>query len=140
MTTLVHWTKPLQMSLSSGKVMRFELVKTISNNCVFLKVKELQQCCCLMRRNRHNILCLECHFYSTTVYHNQFIRHLDKKCTIIFLYGRASYSCAQFSYALKWKCLKQMIVYSCLTSVHLLHSMQCQQLLYVNLTMTETSR
>jgi len=26
MTTLVHWTKPLQMSLSSEKVMRFELV------------------------------------------------------------------------------------------------------------------
>jgi len=37
MTTPVHWTKPLQMSISSEKVMRFELVKTISNNCVCLK-------------------------------------------------------------------------------------------------------
>ena len=54
MTTLVHWTKPLQMSLSSEKFMRFELVKTISNNCVFIKVKELPQCCCPMRQNRHS--------------------------------------------------------------------------------------
>jgi len=53
MTTLVHWTKPLQMSLSLEKAMRFELVKTFSNNYVFLKIKELQQCCCLMRQNRH---------------------------------------------------------------------------------------
>jgi len=53
MTTLVHWTKPLQMLLSSEKVMCFELVKTIPNNCVFIKVKELQQCCCLMRQNIH---------------------------------------------------------------------------------------
>jgi len=47
MTTLILWAKPLQMSLSSEKVMRFDRVKTISNNCVFkvkeLKVKELKQ-------------------------------------------------------------------------------------------------
>ena len=29
---------------------------------------------------------------ATTAYHNQFIRDLDKKCTILFLYGGASYS------------------------------------------------
>jgi len=68
--------------------MRFDLVKTISDNCVFLKVKEFQQCCCLMRQNRHNILCLECHCLlqlSTTIM-SQFIRDLDKKCTIIFIW------------------------------------------------------
>jgi len=37
---------------------------------------------------------------ATTAYHNQSMRDLDKKCTILFLYGSASYSCAQFSYAL----------------------------------------
>jgi len=37
---------------------------------------------------------------ATSTYHNQFMRDLDKQCTIIFLYGSASYSCAQFSYAL----------------------------------------
>jgi len=42
---------------------------------------------------------------ATTAYHNQFIRDLDKKCTILFLYGSASYSCTQFPYALKWRCL-----------------------------------
>jgi len=42
---------------------------------------------------------------ATTAYHNQFIRDLDKKCTVLFLYGSASYSCARFSYALWWRCL-----------------------------------
>jgi len=50
MTTLVQWTKPLQMSLSSEKVMSFDLARTVSNNFVCLMVKELQQCCCLMSR------------------------------------------------------------------------------------------
>jgi len=43
---------------------------------------------------------------ATTVYHNQFIRDLDKKCTIIFLYCSVSYSCAQFSYALQMEMFK----------------------------------
>jgi len=37
---------------------------------------------------------------ATTAYHNQFMRDLNKKCTVLFLYGSACYSCAQFSYAL----------------------------------------
>jgi len=36
----------------------------------------------------------------TTAYHNQFMKDLDKKCTILFLYGSAGYSSAPFSYAL----------------------------------------
>jgi len=37
---------------------------------------------------------------ATTAYQNQFIRDLDEKHTILFLYGGASYSCEQLSYAL----------------------------------------
>ena len=29
-----------------------------------------------------------------TAYHNQFIRDIDKKCTVLLRYGSASYSCA----------------------------------------------
>jgi len=37
---------------------------------------------------------------ATDASHNEFVIDLDKKCTIIFLYGSASYSCAHFSLAL----------------------------------------
>jgi len=37
---------------------------------------------------------------AANAYHNQFIRDLDKTCTILFLCGSASYSCEQFSYTL----------------------------------------
>jgi len=47
---------------------------------------------------------------AATAYRKTFIRDLDKKWTILFLYVSASYSCAQFSYALWWRCLNQMIV------------------------------
>jgi len=49
---------------------------------------------------------------ATTAYHNQFMRDLDKKCAILFLYGCASYSRPQFSYALYWRCLNQMLAYN----------------------------
>jgi len=35
---------------------------------------------------------------ATTAYHNQLMKDLDKKCTILFLYGSPGCSCAQFSY------------------------------------------
>jgi len=38
MITLVHWTKPLEMSLSIEKVMHFELVKPF-HTIVFFKGK-----------------------------------------------------------------------------------------------------
>jgi len=51
---------------------------------------------------------------ATTVYQNQFMRDLDKKYTVIFLYGSASYSCAQFSHTLllqplQWCCVDCVI-------------------------------
>jgi len=90
MTRLVHWTKPLQMS--------FIIIKweghafwtchvTISNNCVCLKAKELQQCCCVISQNSH---CQ--HTLSWLPWLQLPVQSgYDKKCTIIFLYGSAGY-------------------------------------------------
>jgi len=73
---------------------------------------------------------------ATTAYHNQFMRGLDKKCTILFLYGSASYICAQFALMEILKsndCLQ--LAYICVPAT--LHAMLTTRLLYVNLTVTE---
>ena len=54
MATLVLWTKPLQISLSSEKVMCFELVMwSFQTICLSVGEKVPAQCCCFKCQNRH---------------------------------------------------------------------------------------
>ena len=87
-TTLIHWTKPcpLQMSLSSEKVVHFEPVKTISNKC-FSKGKRAPAMLLPHEAKQTLPTYFVLNAMATTAYHNQLIRDLDKKCTILPLYG-----------------------------------------------------
>jgi len=83
MTTFVHWTMPLKMSLSSKNFMCFELVMWPFQT--ILSKGERAPAVLLPHDAKQT---LPTHFVlnamATTTYHNQFIRDLNKKCTIIF--------------------------------------------------------
>jgi len=73
---------------------------------------------------------------ATAAQHNELMIEIDKKCTILFLYGSRWYSCTQISHA-----LMVMFKSNDKTSLYwlgyLLYSKQCQQLLYTNSTVTK---